>query len=83
MENKIIDGYSVIHFLTCFCLAEFIKKKEVAHPLLIFYEVFETPLFIKLIPIWKTPEGPISICSDMVVNLIAWELGRKYGNKKI
>ena len=83
MENSIIDRWTPGHFLICFCLAQFIKKREVAYPLLIFYEVFETPLFIKLIPIWKTPEGPIGILSDMAVNLIAWELGKKYGSKKI
>jgi len=83
IQNNIIDGYSVIHFLTCFCLASIIKKREVAYPLLIFHEIFETPLFVKLIPVYKNAEGPVNICSDMAVNLIAWELGRKYGSKKI
>ena len=82
-DNKIVDAWTPIHFLTSFCLASIIPKREIAHPLLIFHEVFENLLFIKLIPVYKVPEGPLNTCSDITINLIGYELGRKYGSKKI
>lgn len=82
-ENKIIDVWSAIHFLVCFNLSSIIKKREVAYPLFILYELLETPLFVERIPVFKSPEGPVNVVSDIIVNLAAYELGRKYGNKKI
>lgn len=83
MENRIIDQWTPIHFLIPFCLGSLIKKRKLVYPLLILYELFETPLFVELIPVYRFPEGPVGVVSDIIVNLTAYELGRKYGNKKI
>jgi len=80
MQNKIIDWWSVIHFIGGFSLASF--PRNYMYPLFIIFEIAENTIGPRL-NIIKEIEGPVAIASDMLINIASYELGRKYGHKKI
>ena len=81
MENKIIDPWTVIHALVGFNIGSITKSRPVGYSLIIGYEFIENLFLVG--PIFQNEEGWLNIISDLVFGLGAYELGKKYGNKKI
>ena len=79
MENKIIDPWTFIHALVGFCLGPLPRKYS--YPIIIIYEVIENKYLIGTI--FQEGEGSLNIVSDIVFGIGGYELGRKYGDKKI
>ena len=80
MENKIIDPWTFIHALVGFNIGSLIKSRPFGYSLIIGYEVIE-PLLIPTV--FENEEGWVNIFSDIAFGLGAFELARKYGNKRI
>jgi len=81
MENKIIDPWTFIHALVGFNIGSVLKSRPVGYSLIIGYEFIENLFLIG--PIFQNEEGWLNIISDLVFGIGAYELGKKYGNKKI
>lgn len=81
MQNKIIDAWTFIHALIGFNIGSITKSRSVGYSLIIGYEVIENLFLIG--PIFKEDEGWINIISDVAFGIGAFELAKKYGNKKI
>ena len=79
MENKIIDPWTVIHALVGFCLNPLPRKY--AYPLIIIYEVVENKYLVG--PIFQDEEGNLNIISDLIAGIGFYELGKKYGDRKV
>ena len=83
-NNKIIDWWTTIHFLGGFVIGSAIPKRDLGYGLILGYEVVENLIARKLAgDFFKEDEGPINIISDSIVGIIAYELGKKYGKRKI
>jgi len=80
-ENKIFDGWTVIHALVGFCAGFTIKSRPLGYSLIIGYEFIENKYLIGTI--FETGEGLSNILSDIIVGIGSYEFGKKYGNKKI
>ena len=80
MENKIIDPWTFIHALVGFNIGSLIKSRPLGYSLIIGYEVIE-PLLVPTV--FENEEEWVNIFSDLAFGLGTFELGRKYGNKRI
>ena len=81
MENKIIDAWTFIHALVGFNIGSVIKSRPVGYSLIVGYEAIENLFLIG--PIFQEDEGWLNIISDVLVGISFYELGKKFGNKKI
>ena len=81
MENKIIDPWTFIHALIGFNIGSVTKSRTVGYSLIVGYEVVENLFLVG--PIFQNEEGWINIISDVAFGIGAFELARKYGDKKI
>ena len=83
-NNKIIDWWTTIHFLGGFVIGSAIPKRKIGYSLILGYEVVENILMrSEAGDIFKEDEGIINAISDSIVGILAYELGKKYGKKKI
>lgn len=83
-NNKIIDWWTIPHLLGGFVIGSAIHKRKIGYSLILGYEVIENILMrSEAGDIFKEDEGPINIISDSIVGIIAFELGKKYGKRKI
>ncbi len=80
-NNKILDWWSFIHAVVGFNIGVLVKSRWIGYLLIIGYEGIENKYLIG--PIFEEEEGFLNVLSDVVVGLGSYELGRKYGNKKI
>jgi len=83
-NNKIIDRWTVQHFLGGFLLGHFFPKREVGYSLIIGYEIVENILMrSQFADFFKEIEGLTNAVADSVIGIVAYELNKKYGDKKI
>ncbi len=80
-NNLILDWWTPIHALVGFCAGFIIPSRLVGYSLIIGYEAIENRYLIG--PIFESKEGMLNVISDTVVGVLFYELGKKYGNKKI
>lgn len=76
MNNKFFDRYTPIHFWIYFCLAPF--PRDLAYMIAVFVEAVESTIFKRFI---QEIEGPVNIMSDILFNLLGYEVGRIVLNK--
>jgi len=81
MENRIIDPWTVIHAVVGFNIGMLVKSRLLGYLLIIGYESIENKYLIGTI--FQNEEGVLNILSDIAVGIGSYELGKKYGNKKI
>ncbi len=81
MQNKIIDGWTFIHSLVGFNIGCVLKSRSLGYFLIIGYETIENKYLVG--PIFQEDEGMLNIISDIVFGIGSYELGRKYGDKKL
>ena len=81
MQNKIFDAWTFIHSLVGFNIGSFIPSRSLGYLLIISYEAIENKYLIGTI--FQEEEGMLNILSDIVFGLGFYELGKKYGDKKI
>ncbi len=81
MERNVIDPWTVIHAVVGLNVGLLVKSRLLGYFLIIGYEAIENKYLIG--PIFENQEGILNILSDIVVGLGTYEIGRKYGNKKI
>lgn len=83
-NNKIIDWWTIPHLLGGFVIGSATPKRKIGYSLILGYEVVENILMrSEAGDIFNEDEGPINAISDSIVGIIAFELGKKYGKKKI
>ncbi len=83
-NNKIIDIYTIKHFLIGFVIGSAFPKRKVGYSLIIGYEVIENILMrTQFGHFFGEDEGPVNAISDTIVGIIAYELSKKYGSRKI
>ena len=83
-NNKIIDWWTTIHFLSGFVIGCAFPRRKVGYTLIIGWEIIENILMrSEFGDFFKETEGPINAISDSVVGLLAYELGKKYGKREI
>ncbi len=80
-NNRILDWWSFIHAVVGFNVGTLVKSRGIGYLIIVGYEVIENKYLIG--PIFEEQEGSLNVLSDIAVGLGAYELGRKYGNKKI
>ncbi len=77
----ILDWWTPIHALVGFCVGSVVKSRPLGYSLIAGYEVIENKFLIG--PVFINDEKWLNIISDIVVGVGFYELGKKYGNKKI
>jgi len=80
MVLKIMDGWFVIHLLGGFLVGGFIKERFPAYFAFCVAEAVENTAILEK-GIWG--EGIADTFYDIAQDIAGYELGRKYGNKKI
>lgn len=84
VNNKIIDWWTIPHLLGGFVIGCAIPKREIGYGLILGYEVIENILMRSdLGSLFKEDEGLINAISDSIFGILAYELGKKYGKRKI
>ena len=83
-NNKIIDFWTIPHFLVGSILGFNIPKREIGYSLIIGYEIVENLIIRKLAgDFFKEYEGFVNVVSDIIVGIGAYELSKKYGKREI
>jgi len=77
LNNKIIDWWSIPHFLRGFIVGTFVNR-NVAYSIFVAAEIIENTL-LREMQIFK--EGPINIVSDIAFDIFGYEVAKKISKK--
>ncbi len=81
MERKIIDPWTIVHATVGLTIGSIVKSRLLGYVLIIGYEAIENKYLIN--GIFENEESGLNILSDIIVGIGAYEIGRKYKDKKI